>query len=99
MMVKQREIGSNILLLFSFLSPLELSYDCYRQSVIWKCGTVYSHNNLTAMETEFSLLSARNQHCPGLPLCSYPTLGIMCNGYKNALVNITLNSNAKYYSA
>jgi hypothetical protein len=50
-------------------------------------------------QTEFSLLSARNQHCADLPLCSYPTPGIMCNGYKNALVNVTLKSNSKYYSA
>jgi hypothetical protein len=52
MMVKQRENGSNILLLFSFLSPVEFSYDCYRQSVIWKCGAVYSHNNPTSMKKD-----------------------------------------------
>jgi hypothetical protein len=86
-----------------------MSSDYYRRSVSQKCGAVYYHNNhMTENNRKHSLrfllginIVLACHSCNVYYCVLIPTLGsiLLCREYYNALLNVVLNSNSKYYSA
>lgn len=81
-----------------------MSSDSYRRSVTQKCGAVCYHNNYMTAETIRFLLGINivpAYHSCNVHYCVFiqtPGSILLCCGCYNALLNIILDSNSKYYT-